>query len=140
MKKKGFHFKNALGFLGGLCLSAPAELMEKPVESFTSDFSFLLLLTVPNKLMECWTHVSTELCSKSKVGTILWGLWGTKQYGVMHCCKQVIWYLGGGVAILPTHVLDLGLGAFHRAVCNIPVRLRITAYFTHVETKGLVVT
>lgn len=55
-------------------------------------------------------------------------------------CKQVIWYLGGGVAILPIHVLDLGLGAFHRAVGNIPVRLGITAYFTHGETKGLVVT
>lgn len=55
-------------------------------------------------------------------------------------CKQVIWYLGeGGVAILPICVLDLGLGAFHRAVRNIPVRLGITVYFTHGETKGLVV-
>ena len=43
------------------------------------------------------------------------------------------------MAILPIHVLDLGLGVFHRAVRNIPVRLGITVYFTHGETKSLVV-
>lgn len=43
------------------------------------------------------------------------------------------------MAILPIHVLDLSLGAFHRAVRNTPVSLGITVYFTRGETKGLVV-
>lgn len=45
---------------GGLCLSAPAELMEKPVENFTSDFFSLPINSsqqIDGKLDTClyWT-------------------------------------------------------------------------------------
>ena len=88
--------------------------------------------------MECWTRLNQTVLQEQD-GNGSFGFFRTRQWDVMTLsCNQVIWYLGeGGVAILLIHILDLGLGAFHRAVHNITVRLRIVVYFTCGETKGL---